>query len=224
MDTNRLEQFAVTKRIYDKMPQVKEFIIPTRSELALARYLDDNDLMKDVRLFPYTIEEGFNPSKALNIGARNAKYDRLIITSPEVKPTTDVLAQFEALPNTNIICQVWDEDEEKNVAASLVHAGYRDTSPAMYFLACFNKADIESINGWDEEFMRGYAYEDDDFGARWNRAGLPFEIHEEIQGIHQYHPRSETISGGANINQALFNDNNNVQVVRCANGLEKIDI
>jgi len=164
MDDNRLEQFTNTKRLYDEMPQQKEFVIMTRNELKVARYLDDHKLMKDVRLIPYTIEKGFNPSKAFNIGVRNAKYDRIIITSPEVMPKTNVLEQFDSSPG-NLLCQVWDQDVAGKVT-SLVHKGYRDMNPGMYFLAVFNKSDIEQINGWDEDFMEGYAYEDDDFGMR----------------------------------------------------------
>lgn len=221
LDPGRLEQFANTKRVYDAMPQKKEFLIPTRNELKVARFLDDNGLMKDVRLFPYRLDEGFNVSKALNIGVKNAKYDQVIITSPEVIPTTDVLAQLEELLGKNIICQVFDEDESGDRSFSLVNRSYRNINPAYYFLAMFNKKDVESINGWDEEFLKGYAYEDDDFGARWNRAGLPFEIHEEIQAVHQYHLRLETIPSGAQINQMHLNDNNNNKIVWTPDGIIK---
>jgi hypothetical protein len=54
------------------------------------------------------------------------------------------------------------------------------------------------------------------------RAGLPFEMHEEIQAVHQYHPRSETISGGANINMLTYHANTDNGVVRCMNGLVKL--
>src|SRR3990167_8569630 len=141
------------------MEQVKEFIIPTRNKGEGSTYLQGFNLMKDVRLIPYEVKEGFNCSKALNIGVREAKYDHIIITSPEVKPTTDVLAQFEESLGTNIICEVSDQDVDGNLTI-LVAPTYRADTPAMYFLALFNKADIETINGWDEEFMRGYAYED----------------------------------------------------------------
>lgn len=218
MDDDRLEQFANTKRVYDKMPQSKEFVIPTRKEFQVARYLDKHNLMKDVRLFPYTIDRGFNCSKALNIGIRNAKYDHIIITSPEVKPVTDVLSQFEEILGTNVICWVDDEDENGKLTP-LVYKGYRSDTPAMYFLAMFNKKDIEAINGWDEDFMKGYAYEDNDFGDRFMRAGLKFEVREDIKAIHQYHPRLETISGGSNINFQKYNENNANNVIRCKYGL-----
>lgn len=221
MDTNRLEQFAETKKAYDAMPQKKEFIIPTRSKPDVAQYLKDHDLMKDVTLITYKHETGFNPSMALNLGVRKAKYDNLIITSPEVKPTTNVLEQLSELLDKNVVCQVQDQDENGNLTV-LVSKTYRGDTPAMYFLAMFKRADIEAINGWDEEFMKGYAYEDNDFGDRWVRAGLPFEVHEEIQAVHQYHPRSETIPGGMATNQLHYYANTDNGVVRCVNGLEQL--
>lgn len=220
MDDNRLEQFANTKRAYDKMPQKKEFVIPTRTEFQVARYLDDHKLMKDVRLLPYTVERGFNPAKALNLGTKNAKYDNIIITSPEVMPLTDVLAQLSEYQGQSIICTVDDEDVEGK-RSPLVTTTFRNDTPAYYFLAMYNKKDIEKINGWDEEFMKGYAYEDNDFGERWKRAGLPFKVVDHIKALHQYHPRGETIKGGSNINFAKFNENNDKGVIRCEHGMDK---
>jgi GT2 family glycosyltransferase len=222
IDTNRLEQFTVTKRLYDAMPQVKEFIMPTRSYDKVLEYLTANDLMKDVKLIPYTHELGFNPSKALNIGVRNAKYDQIIITSPEVKPVNNVLEQLQGFIGKNVVCQVSDTNADGQETQILVSKIFRADNPGMYFLAMFNKSDIEKINGWDEDFMKGYAYEDNDFGARWVRAGLPFEINEEIKGIHQYHPRSETIPNGAAVNNQKFMDNTDNNITYCKNGLNTI--
>lgn len=222
IDTNRLEQFKETKRVYDSMPQVKEFVMPTRSFKKVSAYFEANDMMKDVRLIPYTHKIGFNPSLALNLGVRNAKYDNIIITSPEVMPRTDVLSQLEEVIDQNVVCQVFDESVEGDTGFSLVHKGYRDDNPGMYFLAKFNRKDIEAINGWDEDFMKGYAYEDNDFGERWVRAGLPFTVREDIQAVHQYHPRSETIPDGAAINFAKYNENRDNGVIRCKNGLNVV--
>lgn len=220
IDTNRLKQFKETKRVYDTFPETKEFVMPTRNYKAVKKYFEANNLMKDVRLIPYTHKLGFNPSKALNIGVRNAKYDNIIITSPEVKPTTQVLEQLSKCLDKNIVCEVSDQDENGNLAI-LVSKTYRGDTPAMYFLAMYRKEDIEKINGWDEDFMQGYAYEDNDFGERWKRAGLPFEVREDIKGLHQYHPRGETLPGGMVINQQKFYDNTDKGVTYCANGLSK---
>lgn len=204
------------------MPQKKEFLMPTRTIEKVWPYLQENDLTDDVFMIPYTHKRGFNCSKALNLGVAEATYESVIITSPEVKPTTNVLEQLSDCIGANIICQVADEGEDGRITQVLVSPGYRSDSPAMYFLAMFNKSDIIKINGWDEDFMKGYAYEDNDFGERWNRAGIPFAVRDDIQGVHQYHPRSETIKGGMAINKMKFDDNNDKGVVKCVNGIIKL--
>ena len=221
LDSIRLEQFKNTKRSYDAMPQKKEFIIPTRSKAKILRYFKKHNLSKDIRVIAYTHKIGFNCSKALNIGVRNAKYSYIIITSPEVKPVTSVLEQFEKVLGTNVISQVWDEQKDGNRSWGLVNKRQRK-NPNMYFLALFNKSDIEKINGWDEEFMKGYAFEDTDFGARWHRANIPFVVRDDIQGLHQYHERKETIPGGSNINFKKLTENNKEGIIKCKNGLKKL--
>lgn len=218
IDTNRLEQFKETKRVYDSFIQVKEFIMPTRSYKDVQHYLEEHGLLKDVKLVPYEHKLGFNPSKALNIGVRESLYDNIIVSSPEVIPLTSVLEQLTELAGNNIICQAFDEKEDKSRDV-LVNTAFRSDTPAMYFLAMFQKSDIKKINGWDEDFMNGYAYEDNDFGARWKRAGLPFVVNDSIQALHQYHPRSETIPGGMATNFNKYNENTDQGVTYCRNGL-----
>jgi len=220
IDTNRLEQFKNTKLVYDTYPQKKEFIMPTRSFKEVSEYLDKYKLWKDVKLVPYKLKVFTNPSMAFNIGVRNSKYDQIIITSPEVIPLTDVLPQLEEFIGSNVVCQVYDAKEDSTLGMSLVNKIFRADDPGMYFLAMFNKSDIEKINGWDEDFMKGYAYDDNDFGARWKRAGLPFEINEEIKALHQWHPRFETIPGGYNKSFQHFCWNTDNNIIYCKNGLK----
>lgn len=221
IDPNRFEQFKNTKRVYDKMPERKEFVMPTRNYDKVREYFEEHNLLKNVRLLPYEHKIGFNPSKALNLGVKNAKYDQIIITSPEVMPRTEVLSQLKEFKGKNVVCQVWDQLEDGSIGSSLVHRGFRSDTPGMYFLAMFNKMDIEVINGWDEDFMKGYAFEDNDFGDRWVRAGLPFTVRDDIQAVHQYHPRSETIPSGFHINQQKLYENTQNHVIRCKNGLKR---
>lgn len=219
IDTNRLEQFKNTKRVYDKYPQKKEFIMPTRSFKEVSEYFQKHKLWKDVKLIPYKLKVFTSPVMAFNIGVRNAKYDQIIISSPETVPLTDVLPQLERCIGKNVVCQVYDAKSDGTQGMSLVNKIFRADDPGMYFLAMFNKSDIEKINGWDEDFMKGYAYDDNDFGARWVRAGLPFEIKESIKALHQYHPRSETIKNGLITNQQHFYWNTDNNITYCKNGL-----
>ena len=221
LDDNRLRQFKNTKRVYDRMPQKKEYIIPTRSAPTLRKYFAKYKLGRCVRIIPYTIKVGFNCSEALNLGVRSAKYSSIIITSPEVKPLTPVLAQLEKVLGANVVGQVWDGDENGGKGKSLINTHYREKNPAIYFLAMFNKTDIEKINGWDEDFMKGYAFEDKDFGERWVRAGIPFVVRDDIQALHQYHERGETIPGGLEINRQKFIENYAKRITRCTNGFDK---
>lgn len=220
MDAGRWREFTKTKRAYDAMSQTKEFVMPTRTYDEMYPYMKKHKLLKDVRLIPYTIEGAFNPAKALNIGARESKYDNLILTGPEVLPTTNVLEQLSQYEGQSIMCQCFDQDINGDLS-SMVNLDHKNWSPQPYFLAMFQKSSIEKINGWDEDFMIGHAWEDDDFGARWVRAGLPFTIKEEIQAIHQYHPRGETSPGGDARNNALYTRNNEQGVIRPKNGLVK---
>lgn len=222
MDLDRIPLFKETKQAYDKMKQKKQFIIPTRSYEELKKALTDEGLMKDVTLIPYELEEGFNCSKALNIGVRNAYYPQVIITCPEVKPEPDVLDRLEAHIGDNVLAHVVDLSPEGNPVFTLIHTDYRSETPAMYFLAMFNKSDIEKINGWDEIFLGGYAWEDSDFGDRWVRAGIPFSVDNEIMASHQYHHREETTPGGYTRNGDLYNKNQADQIIKCKNGLMKL--
>ncbi len=222
MDSARLPLWRNTMKKYAEfgIPKDTEFIIPTRSEEVIEAVLT-SPWNEHCHVEFYTHSLGYNPSKALNIGVRGAKHDRIIITSPEVMPSTNVLQQLQEYKDYNIICQVWDENANGELAYSLVNKHFRGDHPGMYFLALFQRKDLEVINGWDEDFMLGYAWEDPDFGNRWNRAGLPFTVKDDILARHQYHERPETIPNGFQINQAKFNDNNNKGVTRCKNGLKK---
>lgn len=197
-----------------------EFVFVTRSltEAAIRKEVGSDIDMQTI-VYEHT-DTWFNPSRALNLGVVSSKYDELIITCPEVKPKTNVIAQLAAFPGSVVICKVFDEVNGVATRA-LVGTGYRDQNPAMYFLIKFTKKSILDINGWDEEFMKGYAYEDYDFGTRFIRAGLSCEMHDEIQAIHQEHPRLNHLSNHGVVNKNHFEYNNNNNIIKPVNGLNK---
>lgn len=220
LDDDRFDLFAETKRAYDRMPQRKEIILPTRRITQVIDYLAEHRLDRDVSVIPYTYTSGFNPAMALNIGVRAARYETIIITCPEVRPQPDVLDKLSAKIGRNVVCQVWAHDEHGQRTMSLVNSSYRAETPGFYFLAMYNRTDIETINAWDEEFMRGHSHEDADFGARWVRAGLPFEIDDDIQADHLYHPpHGELVAGANDINEAIYRENTRLGITRCKHGL-----
>lgn len=213
-EQDRLDLLSSTLEKYKKLgiPKNTEFLIPSRTIMAYP----------DCKVILYEHKgKDFNPSRALNIGVLYAKNDNIIITSPEVIPKTNVLKQLKEEIGNNIICQVFDTNDQGKITISLVNSKFRSGTPCMYFLALFNKKDIETINGWDENFMTGYAWEDDDFGRRFVRAGLQFKVRDDIQAIHQFHPRKDMGSGWNN-NKALLDKNDAEQIIKPKNGLKRL--
>jgi hypothetical protein len=184
-----------------------EFIVVTR-----ARSEKPAGISKLIR-YEFDLKE-CNPAMALNIGLKEAKYENIVVTCPEVMPTTPVLTQFGHEAGKNVIAQVFED------GSPLVSTTYRNDFPGLYFLAMYNKAEIiEKLNGWDEDFMVGVGWEDTDFGERFKRAGLSYTIRDDIQAIHQKHERTSNVF--ASTNQDTFNRNNVLNVIKAKNGLVK---
>jgi hypothetical protein len=157
---------------------------------------------------------------ALNIGVRESRYSSVVVTSPEVMPDTNVLSQLMDLHGRNVICQVFDCNPDGTIAMSLVNSSFRSETAAMHFLAMFNKSDILAINGWDEDFMYGQAYDDDDFGWRFTKSGFIHEVHDEIRGMHQYHARASNMALWHQ-DEARFARHRADNVLRVPNGIFK---
>lgn len=217
-EENRLELFCNTFNKYINLGLDNiEIILVTRT-------ITNNtvSMFPNLEIIKYKFEgDTFNPSLALNIGVKNAQFDNIIITCPEVLPLTDIFKQLESECGNNVICQVFDQNKDGSIGLSLVNSNYRSDDPSMYFLAKFNKKDIEKINGWDLEFMKGYAWEDSDFGARFVRAGIPFKVRDDIQALHQWHPRGGANSKGWGVNKIQFELNNKNGVIECDKGLRQ---
>jgi len=214
-DKTRIPQLLMTLSFYIKfgIPKNIEFILVSRTfkQLKVPGV--------NVKVINYKWDgKYFNPSMAFNLGIKNAAYNNIIITSPEVAPISDVLNQFVTAKRGNYVCLVYDIGETGETRGILVNSKHRNKDPSFYFLAMFKKEDLEKINGWDEEYMNGYAWEDRDFGARFVKAGIKFEMKDDITGAHQFHGRLMTQAHiikdrigfdntqvGWNINEKLFN-------------------
>jgi len=215
-EENRLPLFLKTLSKYSEhgLPENYEIIVVSRT---IKKFFIQG---MNIKLVNYEYEgEHFNPAMALNIGVRNATYKNIIISCPEVMPISNVLQQLSNQVRGNYVCQVFDLNQDGTRRASLVNSSYRQMI-GMYFLACMRKEDIEKINGWDEDFMGGYCFEDNDFDSRWKRANIPFSIKDGIIGEHQFHPRFGE-SPGWSRNKLLFEENNRKGIIRPKNGLVK---
>jgi GT2 family glycosyltransferase len=57
------------------------------------------------------------------------------------------------------------------------------------FIVAMPAENVDEIGGFDEEFMKGLWYDDDDFFLRLWRSGLDFQFNDSIHGIHLDHDR-----------------------------------
>ena len=188
-DESRIPLLLTTLTAYSR------FIIPKHVEFILVSRTFKQFIIPglDIKVINYKWEGPyFNPAMAFNLGVTNAKYNNILITSPEVTPVTNVLKQFTKLRRGNYVCLTYDLNKDGSARGILVDSKHRNEDPSFYFLAMFKKEDLEKINGWDEEYMNGYAWEDRDFGKRFKDAKLKFEMKDEINGAHLYHDRLMT--------------------------------
>ncbi len=69
---------------------------------------------------------------------------------------------------------------------------------------------LRTIGGYDEAFMPGFCYEDDDFTYRLWSIPLDFVFDDNVHGVHQYHPRGFMSNNGGQEkvrhNERLFID------------------
>jgi len=210
-ESNRSELLMNTLEAYSTQIHfdICEFLVISRTMSHLP-----NGFGANVRLVNYTYPGTWaNPSMALNIGVREAQHDQIVITSPEVMPITPVIHQFcMADQNIAVVAKVSEGTQV------LTSSQFRNVHPGFYFLAKYPRAGIEAINGWDEDFMAGLGYDDNDFGERWVRAELRWMIDDRIIGEHLHHSREDR--KGVPHNDSLLNRNRTLHW-RCKNGLVK---
>lgn len=78
-----------------------------------------------------------------------------------------------------------------------------------HFMTCLTLSNLRSLGGFNEEFARGYCFEDNEFLWRVRKL-LKVEGQDEHFGyaIHQWHPKNRKFSGGCpewTQNQKLWN-------------------
>ena len=215
-EMDRLPLLTVPAARYNEMSEyIEEYLVVSRT--VTDADLPQHDYPMRVIHYEYPGDTWVGASRALNIGVKAATTPRVIITSPEVLPITNVLKQFSMSNDDACLARVFDIDEKGERCQTLVSSTFRGGSPAMYFLGCFKKERIVALNGWDEEFLKGASYDDDDFGQRWLRAGFQYAIRDDAIGEHLYHPRSQVHKEAPNIEH--YKNNQAKKVIRIKKGI-----
>lgn len=142
-------------------------------------------------------------SHARNVGVRQAHYEWLITSEPELFWLTDVVAQFKEhhkeYPKEVISSgKVWFLPEGHNPSNDVVglqQAGdYIPPNGAKEaigwvapYTALWKKEWIESVGGWDEQFPGYWGWDDIDLLTRLRLTGINQYIDLEVMALHQFH-------------------------------------
>lgn len=110
----------------------------------------------------FTIAEGFkNPAKAFNAALALATRPKLFVMSSDTLVTPQVVKRAKSFDLDEMAWTPLVIDLESN----LQYCGPDRLFPAPWFLACSREKVLE-CGGWDENYLKGMCYEDNDFIGR----------------------------------------------------------
>lgn len=149
-----------------------------------------------------------NPGKSIcshgrNIGVKQARYDLIVTSEPELCFRTDVLAQFAQLqpeyPNDVISAgRVWfapdghtpnfSNPEWEATGSYKPPSGTQDAIGWVApYTALWKKEWLMDVGGWDEEFPGYWGWDDIDLLTRLRIMGHGQRIITEVEAVHLYH-------------------------------------
>jgi hypothetical protein len=167
-----------------------------------------NELLKVIAKFNfnfihicYNRHPVYNPSEMFNIGVSRANGEYVILSNPEVLHQENILQYFDEMlilhPLNYIVCPC---KAIKNVTNDLTfdehiinndfyqwyaHPIHRNRP--YHFCSVLNKMQYININGFDEEYTKGIAAEDDDFIQNIKLNHIPIIFNSTPIVLHQEH-------------------------------------
>jgi len=181
------------------------------------------DLPFDVDILKIREKTWHNPGIAYNWGFNKAmEYspDVVIIQNAECLHSGDILSVAKTVTNENYItfacyslaegqgpdCEIQNRVAEFNHdSAWYNHSVYRPMG--LHFCAAITAANLRKLNGFDERFGDGIAYDDNMFVHQIANLGLRIDIIDHPFVFHQWHDRPYEITAAmVEKNCALFID------------------
>ena len=144
------------------------------------------------------------PAKAWNRGFQQATGDLLYCISSEVvQEEGNIDKARKAAESGNVIFgSCHNSTREALVVGAEPGLLVSSKMPRpLGFIVCMPAANVKTINGFDEDFMKGFWFDDDDFFLRLWNSGVDFQFEDSIHGTHLDHTRPglETQEGQAKI-------------------------
>ncbi len=140
-----------------------------------------------------------NPAVPINIGLSAAKGDIVVLQNAECEHLSDVTEQFRICVREGVCSFAKVASLRQDGSFDSWYCSPETQRPYFFCGAMLRKHFLE-LGGMDEAFV-GPGYEDDDFAARMQKAGIRFDFSDTIRVNHQWHERDQ---GSPAINQQLF--------------------
>jgi hypothetical protein len=155
--------------------------------------------------------KGMNdPGPAMNVGIRHARFDRVVISSPEVahavKTNLDRLSAWPLEESDALIADVFDPNFIYDVQLRGMIGGGPGRRP-LHFLGMYYRQRLIDMGGFEEEFLCGWGFQDSEFVHRFQKKwGGTFQFTgPAVRAFHQPHDRLELeTQAGVPAGEALF--------------------
>lgn len=135
-----------------------------------------------------------NPCVPLNVAVRESTGDVIVLTSPEIEHTENVLDEMLSLltyENDYVMARCRDADGMWLAGPEVDYSthGRLPVPPGAHFHFCtmFHRSLFERAGGFDEDYRQGQACDDNDFLWRLHRAGATFKLAEGVVRHHRTH-------------------------------------
>lgn len=125
-----------------------------------------------------------NPARAFNTAAAAAEGANLVLMSSDVLVPPRTFARLRRVDLRETLWTPFVEDTDGNIRGE--YCGPRRLFPAPWFLACSREA-LLAVRGWDESYLGGLCYEDNDVVGRLACHTGRFMGDWECKVFHQGH-------------------------------------
>lgn len=153
----------------------------------------------------FRIDEGFNnPARVFNQGLLLAESDRLIVMSSDVIVPKRTMAKALRADFSQMVWTPYVEDTDGGPPLNGEYCGPTRLFPMPWFLGMHRPHALE-VGGWDETYLKGICYEDNDFVGRLCLKTGRFVGDWSVKVFHQSHTQNAyqyQIGDGSELAQA----------------------
>lgn len=157
-----------------------------------------------------------NPSPMFNLGVRNSTGEYIVLTNPECLHQNNVLAgldqEFEQDQGLYVMCACQslvkcagrvDRFDDLKGQFHMWYQHSQHNNRCLHFCSALSRLNYNLIEGFDEAYAHGIAYDDDDFREKIKAAKIEIVLADTLLVSHQEHTRQHQILQRGDYKQRL---------------------